>query len=87
MGSSVFIRHTLSALYTDLRVELQRVRVHGPPSSSGPTSEGSSDVGVLGDLRRSQQGKTRSSREKSLFVGLMVHGTNRVSKAEGGWQV
>ncbi|OBZ77299.1 hypothetical protein A0H81_01782 [Grifola frondosa] len=33
MASSAFVRHTLNALYTDLRVELRRVRVHGPRSS------------------------------------------------------
>ncbi|TBU40989.1 hypothetical protein BD309DRAFT_926148 [Dichomitus squalens] len=87
MGSSVFVRHTLSALYTDLRVELQRVRVHGPRSSSGPPLDSSANPNAPGDIHRSQQSKTRSNREKSLFVGLMVHGINRVSKAEGGWQV
>ncbi|RDX42042.1 hypothetical protein OH76DRAFT_1363522 [Lentinus brumalis] len=80
LASSAFVRHTLNALYTDLRVELRRVRVHGPRSSSGlrpDTPEGTSQ----------SQGKTRSIREKSLFIGLEVRGTNRVSKAEGGWEV
>ncbi|KAI1787212.1 hypothetical protein LXA43DRAFT_975391 [Ganoderma leucocontextum] len=87
MASSVFVRHTLSALYTDLRVELQRITVHGPRSASGLCSTDSAEPGVSGDLRRSQQGEIRSIRQKSLFIGLMVHGTNRVSKAQGGWQV
>lgn len=34
-ASFAFIRHTLGALYTDLRVDLRSVRVHGPRSSSG----------------------------------------------------
>ncbi|KAI0654970.1 hypothetical protein C8Q70DRAFT_924479 [Cubamyces menziesii] len=87
LTSSVILRHTLNALYTDLRVELQRVRVHGPRSSStSGLSAGPS--GTSEDHPSSeQQAKTRSIREKSLFVGLVVHGINRVSKAEGGWEV
>ncbi|TFK86300.1 hypothetical protein K466DRAFT_493073 [Polyporus arcularius HHB13444] len=83
LASSAFVRHTLNALYTDLRVELRRVRVHGPRSSSGlrpDTPEATPET-------HQQQGKTRSIREKSLFIGLVVRGTNRVSKAEGGWEV
>ncbi|KAM5543774.1 hypothetical protein V8D89_002391 [Ganoderma adspersum] len=87
MASSVFVRHTLSALYTDLRVELQRITIHGPRSSSGSSSTDCPEPGVPGDLHRHQHGEIRSIREKSLFIGLMVHGTNRVSKAQGGWQV
>ncbi|KAI0325553.1 hypothetical protein GY45DRAFT_1330096 [Cubamyces sp. BRFM 1775] len=87
LTSSVILRHTLNALYTDLRVELQRVRVHGPRSSS--TSGLSTGTSGPSEDRPSseQQAKTRSIREKSLFVGLVVHGINRVSKAEGGWEV
>ncbi|KAI8973168.1 hypothetical protein BD414DRAFT_397476, partial [Trametes punicea] len=93
LASSVLLRHTLNALYTDLRVELQRVRVHGPRSSStsgldSPSSgpdPGSSPSDGPTDFQ--QQGKTRSIREKSLFVGVVVRGINRVSKAEGGWEV
>ncbi len=84
LASSVFVRHTLSALYTDLRVELQRITVHGPRSSC---STDCPEPGVPADPRQSQRGEIRSIREKSLFIGLMVHGTNRVSKAQGGWQV
>lgn len=87
MASSVFVRHTLSALYTDLRVELQRITVHGPHPSSGLCSSDCAEPGVPEDLHRSQQSQIRSIRKKSLFIGLMVHGTNRVSKAQGGWQV
>lgn len=87
MASSVFVRHTLSALYTDLRVELQRITIHGPRSSSGSSATHCPELDVPGDLHRHQHGEIRSIRKKSLFIGLMVHGTNRVSKAQGGWQV
>lgn len=33
IASSIFVRHTLNALYTDLAVTLQRVRVHGSQES------------------------------------------------------
>ncbi|KAI0746402.1 hypothetical protein C8Q80DRAFT_1271302 [Daedaleopsis nitida] len=92
LASSSFVRHTLNALYTDLRVELERVRVHGPRSSGtradspdGPDPQ-SPDDSPPGP-ERTPQSRTRSIREKSLFVGLTVHGTNRVSKVDGGWQV
>lgn len=80
LASSVLLRHALNALYTDLRVELQRVRVHGPRSSS--TSGLSAD-----EPRTEPTSQTRSIREKSLFVNFSVRGTNRVSKAEAGWEV
>ncbi|KAI0710487.1 hypothetical protein C8Q76DRAFT_65932 [Earliella scabrosa] len=83
LASSAFIRHTLNALYTDLRVELLRVRVHGPRSSSGLRPDSGPDAPELSH----PPSKTRSIREKSLFIGLRVHGTNRVSKADGGWEV
>ncbi|KAH9916766.1 uncharacterized protein BXZ73DRAFT_53607 [Epithele typhae] len=81
IGSSLFVKHTLNALYTDLHVELQRVRVHGqrPPTSLRHGSSSIQDAPL-----RSQ---TRSTREKSLFVGLVVRGINRVSAAEDGWEI
>ncbi|KAI0759403.1 hypothetical protein BD413DRAFT_651330 [Trametes elegans] len=83
LTSSVILRHTLNALYTDLRVELQRVRVHGPRSSSSSGLSADSPPGS----QQQEKHKTRSIREKSLFVGIAVHGINRVSKAESGWEV
>ena len=59
MTSSVFIRHTMKTLYSDLRVEMRRLAVTTAP-------------------RR---------REKSLFVGVTVCGTTRVSGGLGEWQM
>ncbi|CDO73929.1 hypothetical protein BN946_scf185016.g86 [Trametes cinnabarina] len=85
LASSALLRHTLNALYTDLHVELQRVRVHGArPSSTSGISPGSPDPDAPTD---SSQAKTRSMREKSLFIKLVVRGLNRVSKAESVWEV
>ncbi|KAH9855530.1 hypothetical protein C2E23DRAFT_866666 [Lenzites betulinus] len=83
LASSVILRRTLNALYTDLRVELQHVRVHGPRSSSTSGLSASPEE----HAPSTQAGSTRSIREKSLFIGISVRGTNRVSKAEGGWEV
>lgn len=70
--SSVFVRHTLNALYSDLRVVLNKVSVETPRSGGDPEL----------------QPKTRrKSREKSLFVGLTATGVARVSGAAGEWEV
>ncbi|EMD32387.1 hypothetical protein CERSUDRAFT_108825 [Gelatoporia subvermispora B] len=91
MASSVFVRHTLNALYTDLRVTLRRVRVHGPRSSNGPSSQsGSASLPGLPDQPPGPEGASRphrSIREKSLFIGLDVSGVARVTGERGGWEV
>ncbi|KAJ7318126.1 hypothetical protein DFH08DRAFT_754994 [Mycena albidolilacea] len=70
--SSVFVRHTLNALYSDLKVVLNKVSVETPRPSGDPEL----------------QPKTRrKSREKSLFVGLTATGVARVSGAAGEWEV
>lgn len=94
MASSVFIRHTLKTLYSDLHVELRRVYVQTP--KSGGSGGASSQVSGLGDdgghRKEEEQGgeeakKISSKREKSLFVGLVVRGTARVSGVVGEWEV
>ncbi|KAI0644142.1 hypothetical protein C8Q79DRAFT_913901 [Trametes meyenii] len=87
LTSSVILRHALNALYTDLRVELQRVRVHGPRSSSTSGLSASSPDPDPDGPPGVQQSRTRSIREKSLFIGLVVRGINRLSKTEGSWEV
>lgn len=76
MASSVFIRHTLNTLYSDLRVELQRVTWQNTPKHGDSASEQSESDNHSG-----------SKRDKSLFVGLCVRGTSRVSGGLGEWQV
>ncbi|KIO11707.1 hypothetical protein M404DRAFT_40043, partial [Pisolithus tinctorius Marx 270] len=71
LASSVFIRHTMKTLYSDLRVELRKVVVQIPPLT--PKSNAA--------------GHSRSTREKSLFIGLTVLGTTRVSGGLGEWQI
>jgi len=63
----------MKTLYSDLRVELRKMTVHG---SSFSSSEGTTS-------------KTHSNhqREKSIFIGLDVYGTTRVSGSVGQWQM
>jgi hypothetical protein len=95
MASSVFVRHTLKTLYSDLHVELKRVYIQTPKSSS--SGQASSRLSGSGDddRHREEKGredkevneKTPGAREKSLFVGLVVRGTARVSGVVGEWEV
>ena len=87
MASSVFIRHTLKTLYSDLHVELRRVYVI-PQAGGGSGASGvGDDAGGEGTVEREEGKKTPSRRDKSLFVGLVVRGTARVSGAVGEWEV
>jgi len=94
MASSVFVRHTLNALYSDLHVEIKRVR---SPSSS---QSGEMLPSALGGEEQSQSGKDqgvgeeenkkksmKKNRDMSIFIGLCVRGTARVSGAIGEWDV
>jgi len=78
IASSVFIRHTMNALYADLRVDLRRVRVHGPSSNY---------TGTNGPHPTVSNSKHRSLREKSFFVGFGVTGVGRVSGTPTEWEV
>ena len=72
MASSVFIRHTLKTLYTDLHFEMRRVHIVGGKSNLGPEGEAE---------------KAMNKRVKSLFVGFCVRGKARVSGVENEWDV
>lgn len=85
MASSVLIRHTLKTLYSDLHIEMKRVCVQTPKSDAGAGS--ASGQTVLNEGSGEEARKSSSKREKSLFVGLCVRGTARVSGAIGEWEV
>ncbi|KAH7909096.1 hypothetical protein BJ138DRAFT_1156108 [Hygrophoropsis aurantiaca] len=72
MASSVFVRHTMKALYSDLNVELRKLTVQSSPSSQPG-----------GDIHQ----RTDHRREKRLFVALCVTGTTRVSGGRSQWQI
>lgn len=71
MTSSAFVRHTLNALYSDLRVDLLNVRVLNSPLP-----------GKVAD-----RPITRKSRDKSLSMRIGVTGLARVSGASSEWEV
>ncbi|KAF9788254.1 hypothetical protein BJ322DRAFT_1106266 [Thelephora terrestris] len=69
--SSVFVRHTLNALYSDLKVDLLNARTTPSPPSSSSTSPSS-----LG-----------KARDRSLSMRIGVSGLARVSGAKTEWEV
>lgn len=69
--SSVFVRHTLNALYSDLRVDLLSVRTTPSSPSSSP-------------LPPTLLGKARG---RSLSMRIGVSGFARVSGTKSEWEV
>lgn len=87
LASSVFVRHSLNALYSDLNVVLRKVTVQKPVSPSTSGSGLTGGTGTSGGESLTEKSGRRKSREKSLFVGLTVTGTARVSGGLGEWEV
>lgn len=81
MASTVFIRHTLNALYSDLNVTLQKLIVNTPSSSHSPGT-----VDSEAESYKPKHGK-RLSREKSILIKFCVTGNARVSGSAGEWEV
>jgi hypothetical protein len=63
----------MRTLYSDLRVELRKVAVQG----SSPAHLEGAAAGT----------HSNHQRDKSLFIGLDVYGTTRVSGGVGQWQM
>ncbi|EGN97122.1 hypothetical protein SERLA73DRAFT_57671 [Serpula lacrymans var. lacrymans S7.3] len=76
MASSVFIRHTMKTLYSDLHVTLRKMTVQSAASSQAKSEE-----------PYAKREKNFHRREKSLFVSLCVTGTTRVSGGRGQWEI
>ena len=76
MASSVFVRHTLNALYANPHVELRRVDVQTPLSKTHAHREISK-----------AENRAGTQRDKSVFIGLCVRGIARVSRAPAEWEV
>jgi len=72
LASSMFIRHTLNALYSDLSVTLQKVSLSKYPDSSSPSPS-------------TPDSKHRKIREKNLLINARVHGLNRLSGSPSEW--
>ena len=69
--SSVFVRHTLNALYSDLQVDLLSVRTTPSPPSSSPST----------------QNPPNNLRDRSLSMRIGVSGLARVSGTKSEWEV
>ncbi|KAJ8082477.1 hypothetical protein AAF712_001593 [Marasmius tenuissimus] len=80
IASSAFVRHTLNALYSDLQVTIHKVSVNTPKSGDTGHDAGTSSPTTT-------QNSLKRDREKSLFLGLRVNGTARVSGSLGEWEV
>ena len=103
VASSVFVRHAMIALYTDLAVAMHKVKIHSsppssssPPPSSSPLSEGSSPTPTPPpqSLPESPPNKSRVqqknlNRERSITIGLLVSGSGRLglSTERAEWDV
>ncbi|KAG6835704.1 hypothetical protein H0H93_015479 [Arthromyces matolae] len=91
LASSVFIRHTLNALYVDLNLELKKIVVMTPPSGLGRSSSMSSSSArdIPGSITEPGQRQSNmkygalKSREKSVVIAFTVTGVSRVSGAVG----
>ncbi|KZT27787.1 hypothetical protein NEOLEDRAFT_1146227 [Neolentinus lepideus HHB14362 ss-1] len=85
MASSVFVRHTMKALYTDLSVELRKMTVQSSASRSNNSASGFGQVPPSSESANPRDSLHR--RQKSMFVRFGVSGKNRVSGAKGEWDV
>ena len=81
LASSVFVRHTLNALYSELQLDLTKVIVNTPKSSPALVHRKNDEPHF--PLSRKRTGH----REKSVLVGFRVTGTSRVSGGHGEWDV
>jgi hypothetical protein len=89
LASAAFMRHTMNALYSDLKVTLMKVAVNVPPSSSSPrkTTSNSSDGLTEEPQPRQPEKKGQLVREKSVIVRFMVTGNARVGGGESDWEM
>lgn len=89
IASSVFLRHTLNAIYTDLHVDLRQARVQSMPSSpsSGTCAFMSICYLPLRADHSDQSSPRRAFREKAFVLGLTIRGVSRVGKAPAQWDV
>ncbi|KAH8109920.1 hypothetical protein DFH11DRAFT_841289 [Phellopilus nigrolimitatus] len=75
--SSIFVRHALNALYTDLAVSLHKVHIRsGPPAAIPPTKPVNED-------------QARRRREKAIMISILVSGMSRLglSTERAEWDV
>jgi len=79
VASSVFVRHTLNALYTDLTVTTHKVNVRNgglSPPQNESSFPGHSQLKPNGDNRVYR-------REKAITIGILVSGMSRLGLSAG----
>ncbi|KAF8154804.1 hypothetical protein B0H34DRAFT_538196 [Crassisporium funariophilum] len=76
LASASLVRHTMNALYSDLNLNIIKLVVNTPKSSS-PSA----------DDRGYSSTKRRINRDKSILVRQVVTGTARVSGKLGEWEI
>lgn len=79
LASAMFVRHTLTALYSDISVVINKVEVKTEGKASRPAD----------DALPVPRNKVSTFREKTLFIRLTVYGRSRlgVSAPPAEWQV
>ncbi|KAG6859825.1 hypothetical protein C0995_003428 [Termitomyces sp. Mi166 len=80
LASAVFIRHTLNALYVDLKLQLKKCVIHNTPRSAPPSEFPQNE-------NSNAKTNNKRGREKNLVVGFTVTGTSRVTGAPGEWEM
>lgn len=83
MASSVFVRHTLNALYTDLTVTIHKVHVRN--GGGGDSLSAPSVTAAPNETPRSNP----SHRERAITIGILVSGLSRLglSAERAEWDV
>ena len=78
----MFVRHGLNALYSDLNVVLNKVKVEG--AGSDPPATVLDSEAQPGSDPNTRGGKAKGlKRDKRLFIGLTVHGIATVTGQPG----
>ncbi|KAL5521180.1 hypothetical protein ACEPAG_9103 [Sanghuangporus baumii] len=85
VASSVFLRHGMHALYTDLAVAIRKVQIHSGKSRVTPSSD-SAPSPVAPNEERDPEDKQR---ERAATISLLVSGISRLglSKESAEWDV
>jgi hypothetical protein len=83
LASSVFIRHTLNALYSDMSVTLSKMTSTPSSGSSKPSYSGHTEPGATQDSSTPKGIK----RDKSVVLSMSVVGMSRVSGTKGQWDI
>ncbi|KAL5532207.1 hypothetical protein ACEPAF_5771 [Sanghuangporus sanghuang] len=85
VASSVFLRHGMHALYTDLAVAIRKVQIHFGKSRVSTSSDSAPSPVARNEARDSED----KQRERAITISLLVSGISRLglSKESAEWDV